>query len=78
MTAASCCSSSRSGTTGRTPGRLFGDGRPGAAAMFVLELARHTPKPDNIPFEPEVRSLREGTGVGLRIQLATNEPSTRT
>ncbi len=41
----------------------------GAAAMFVLELARHTPKPDNIPFEPEVRSLREGTGVGLRIQF---------
>jgi hypothetical protein len=41
----------------------------GAAAMFVWELARHSPKPDNIPFEPEVRSLREGTGVGVRIKF---------
>ena len=39
----------------------------GAAALFVWELTRHTPKPDNIPFEPEVRSLRFGTGVGLRV-----------
>jgi hypothetical protein len=39
----------------------------GAAAMFVYELTRHTPKPDNIPFEPEVRSLRHATGIGLRI-----------
>jgi len=39
----------------------------GAAAMFVYELTRHTPKPDNIPFEPEVRSLRQATGVGIRI-----------
>jgi hypothetical protein len=39
----------------------------GAAAMFVWELTRHTPKPDNIPFEPEVRSLRQATGVGLRV-----------
>lgn len=39
----------------------------GAAAMFVYELTRHAPKPDNIPFEPEVRSLRQATGVGLRI-----------
>lgn len=39
----------------------------GAAAMFVVELTRRTPKPDNIPFEPEVRSLRYGTGVGLRV-----------
>ena len=39
----------------------------GAAAMFVWELTRHTPKPDNIPFEPEVRSLRQATGVGVRI-----------
>ncbi len=31
------------------------------------ELTRHSPKPDNIPFEPEVRSLRQATGVGLRI-----------
>lgn len=41
----------------------------GAAAMFVYELTRHTPKPDNIPFEPEVRSLRQATGVGLRIEF---------
>ena len=39
----------------------------GAAALFVWELTRHTPKPDNIPFEPEVRSLHRATGVGLRI-----------
>jgi len=39
----------------------------GAAALFVYELTRHAPKPDNIPFEPEVRSLRQATGVGLRI-----------
>jgi hypothetical protein len=39
----------------------------GAAAMFVYELTRHTPKPDNIPFEPEVRSLRHATGIGLRV-----------
>lgn len=39
----------------------------GAAAMFVWELTRHAPKPDNIPFEPEVRSLRQATGVGLKI-----------
>jgi hypothetical protein len=35
--------------------------------MFVWELTRHTEKPDNIPFEPEVRSLKQATGVGLRI-----------
>jgi len=38
-----------------------------AAAIFVWELTRHTSKPDNIPFEPEVRSLRRGTGVGLKV-----------
>ena len=41
----------------------------GAAAMFVWELTRHTPKPDNIPFEPEVRSLHRATGVGLRVSF---------
>jgi hypothetical protein len=41
----------------------------GAAAMFVYELTRHAPKPDNIPFEPEVRSLRQGTGVGIRLSF---------
>ena len=41
----------------------------GAAALFVRELTRHTPKPDNIPFEPEVRSLRQATGVGVRVEF---------
>ncbi len=40
----------------------------GAAAMFVWEFTRKTHEPDNIPFEPEVRSLRNATGVGLRIR----------
>ena len=39
----------------------------GATALFVLELTRKTHKPDNIPFEPEIRSLRQATGVGLRV-----------
>jgi hypothetical protein len=39
----------------------------GAAALFVWEMTRKTHKPDNIPFEPEVRSLRQATGVGIRI-----------
>lgn len=39
----------------------------GAAALFVLEFTRKTHKPDNIPFEPEVRSLRQATGIGLRV-----------
>jgi hypothetical protein len=39
----------------------------GAAALFVLEFTRKTHKPDNIPFEPEIRSLRDATGVGLRV-----------
>jgi hypothetical protein len=39
----------------------------GAAAMFVWELTRKSHEPDNIPFEPEVRSLRQATGVGVRI-----------
>ena len=41
----------------------------GAAAMFVWELTRHTPKPDNIPFEPELRSLPNATGIGLRVEF---------
>jgi hypothetical protein len=41
----------------------------GSAAIFVWELTRHIPKPDNIPFEPELRALREATGVGLRMQF---------
>jgi hypothetical protein len=39
----------------------------GAAALFVWELTRKTHKPDNIPFEPEVRSLKQATGVGVRF-----------
>lgn len=39
----------------------------GAAALFVLEFTRKTHKPDNIPFEPEVRSLRHATGVGVKV-----------
>jgi hypothetical protein len=40
----------------------------GAAALFIWELTRPKGRPDNIPFEPEVRSMRGGgTGVGLRF-----------
>jgi hypothetical protein len=39
----------------------------GAAALFVWEMTRKTHKPDNIPFEPEVRSLREATGIGIKV-----------
>jgi hypothetical protein len=40
----------------------------GTAALFVWELTRPKGRPDNIPFEPEVRSLRAGgTGLGLRL-----------
>lgn len=40
----------------------------GSAALFIWELARPKSRPDNIPFEPEVRSLRAGgTGLGLRL-----------
>jgi hypothetical protein len=41
----------------------------GAAALFVWELTRPKGRPDNIPFEPEVRSLRGGTGLGLRVEF---------
>jgi hypothetical protein len=41
----------------------------GAAALFVWEMTRKTHKPDNIPFEPEVRTLRSATGVGLRFEF---------
>jgi hypothetical protein len=41
----------------------------GAAALFVWEMTRRTHKPDNIPFEPEVRTLRSATGVGLRFSF---------
>ena len=46
----------------------------GAAALFVLEFTRKTHKPDNIPFEPEIRSLRQATGVGIRVALPPIPP----
>lgn len=40
----------------------------GSAVLFIWELARPKNRPDNIPFEPEVRSLRAGgTGLGVRM-----------
>jgi len=39
----------------------------GAAALFVWELTQPKGRPGNIPFEPEVRSLRWGTGLGFRV-----------
>ncbi len=39
----------------------------GAATLFVWEMTRKTHKPDNIPFEPEIRSLNQATGVGVRV-----------
>lgn len=40
----------------------------GATVLFVWELTRPKGRPDNIPFEPEVRSLRAGgTGFGIRL-----------
>jgi hypothetical protein len=39
----------------------------GAAALFVWELTRPKGRPGNIPFEPEVRSMRWGTGLGFRV-----------
>jgi hypothetical protein len=39
----------------------------GAAVLFIWELTRPKGRPDNIPFEPEVRSMRGGTGLGLRV-----------
>jgi hypothetical protein len=40
----------------------------GSAAMFIWELARPKNRPDNIPFEPEMRAMPAGrTGLGLRV-----------
>lgn len=41
----------------------------GSATIFVLELTRRTSKPKNIPFEADIRSLRQATGVGLRFNF---------
>jgi hypothetical protein len=40
----------------------------GAAAMLIWELTGKSHRPDNIPFEPEVKSLRRATGVGVRVR----------
>jgi hypothetical protein len=40
----------------------------GSAAMFIWELTRPKNRPDNIPFEPELRVMPAGrTGLGLRF-----------
>ena len=39
----------------------------GSAALFVWELTRPKGRPGNIPFEPEVRPMRWGTGLGFRV-----------
>jgi hypothetical protein len=39
----------------------------GATVMFVWEFTHKKHEPDNIPFEPEVRVLRNATGLGIRI-----------
>jgi hypothetical protein len=42
----------------------------GAAVLFVWELTRPKGRPDNIPFEPEVKMMRGGTtGLGLRMEF---------
>ena len=42
----------------------------GSAALFIWELARPKNRPDNIPFEPEVRTMPAGrTGLGLRLRF---------
>lgn len=41
----------------------------GAAVLFIWELTRPKERPDNIPFEPEVRSLHEAAGVGFRLRF---------
>jgi hypothetical protein len=41
----------------------------GAAVLFIWELTRPKGRPDNIPFEPEVRSMSTGTGLGLRVSF---------
>ncbi len=41
----------------------------GAAVLFIWELTRPKGRPDNIPFEPELRTLREASGVGVRLRF---------
>jgi hypothetical protein len=41
----------------------------GAAVLFVWELTRPRGRPQNIPFEPEIRVLRQSTGLGVRVEF---------
>jgi hypothetical protein len=41
----------------------------GAAVLFIWELTGPKGRPDNIPFEPEVRHMRGATGLGLRLEF---------
>ncbi|MFL5476028.1 MAG: hypothetical protein ACJ8A6_10095, partial [Gemmatimonadales bacterium] len=41
----------------------------GAAALFIWELTLPKGPPENIPFEPEVRSLYRATGLGVRVKF---------
>ena len=41
----------------------------GAAVLFIWELTLPKGPPENIPFEPEVRSLYQATGLGVRLQF---------
>jgi hypothetical protein len=41
----------------------------GAAVLFIWELTRPKGRPGNIPFQPEVRSMRGATGLGMRIEF---------
>jgi hypothetical protein len=39
------------------------------AGLFIWELTQPKGRPKNIPFEPEIRSLPGGPGVGLRLDF---------
>jgi hypothetical protein len=39
----------------------------GAAVLFVWELTRPKGRPENIPFEPELKVLRGSAGIGVRL-----------
>jgi hypothetical protein len=41
----------------------------GAAVLFIWEFTQPKGRPENIPFEPEVRSLYRATGLGVRVQF---------
>ncbi len=41
----------------------------GAAVLFIWELTRPKARPENIPFEPELRVLPGAAGVGFRMRF---------